>query len=69
MRGTVLYWAVDLDNTSQDLESFINGELILFNDISVKKDKVYESLIQPSEVNGSVILPLSVISQEVSWKI
>ena len=50
-----------LDNTSQDLESFINGELILFNDISVKEDKVYESLIPPSEVNESVILPLSVI--------
>ena len=55
-----------LDNTCQDLDSFINGELILFNDISVKKDKVYESLIQPSEVDGSVILLLSVILPALS---
>ena len=55
-----------LDNNCQDFDSFINGELILFKGISVKKDKVYKSLIHPSEVDGSVILLLSVILPALS---
>ena len=50
-----------LDNACQDLDSFIKGELILFNEFSIKKDNVYETLVQPSEDDGSVILILSVI--------
>ena len=55
-----------LDNTCQDFDSFINGELILFKGISVKMDKVYESLIQPSEVDENVILLLSIILPALS---
>ena len=55
-----------LDNSCTDLDSFIKGELILFGGILVKKDKVYESLIKPSEEDGSVILILSFILPALS---
>ena len=55
-----------LDNSCTDLDSFINGEPILCDDILVMKDTVYESLVQASEENGSVILILSVILPALS---
>ena len=55
-----------LNDSVENLEEFIKGELVLYNDIPVKKDQVYKYLVQSSEYDGDVVLILSVIIPALS---
>jgi hypothetical protein len=49
-----------------NLQEFIKGELVLCDDIPIKKHIVYKHLVQPSDYDGNVILILSVIIPALS---
>ncbi|XP_060570464.1 uncharacterized protein LOC132728810 [Ruditapes philippinarum] len=50
-----------LQDCSLNLDDFIKGNITLFEDVNVKKDKVYESLVKESEIDGHVETILLVI--------
>ncbi|WAQ97354.1 LOW QUALITY PROTEIN: hypothetical protein MAR_030044 [Mya arenaria] len=45
----------------ENLDDFIREYLLLYDDVPVKRDKMYEKLIKPSEIDCHVIVILSVI--------
>lgn len=56
-----------MNDTVENLKEFFKGELVLYHDIPVKKNKVYDCLVEyPSEHDGYVILILSVIIPALS---
>ncbi|WAR13286.1 hypothetical protein MAR_027466 [Mya arenaria] len=45
----------------ENLDDLIRGNLLLYDDVPVRRDKIYEKLIEPSEIDCHVIVILSVI--------
>ena len=50
-----------LEDSTQNIENFMQGNLILFEDVPIKKDKVYYSLTEPSDFDHHVIVILCII--------
>ena len=50
-----------LENSTQNIENFLQGNLILFENVPIKKDKVYYSLTEQSDFDHHVIVILCII--------
>lgn len=55
-----------LDEVLANLEDFIKGELLLYDDVPVKKDIVFNTLVEPSDIDELVVVILSVVVPALS---
>lgn len=61
MNARFLQLLVYLNDVSENLEKYVTGECVVFDDVPIKKDQVYECLIKPRKFDENVIIILSVV--------